>query len=100
MAEIKVPTNVNYLTDWVGFELPKGILNKGVTGCGATSVAIEDEHKTIICSPRINLIKNKVGQHKGLLGVYGDVKNDEIMAYLEKAEMPKIMVTYDSMPRL
>lgn len=100
MAEIKVPENVEFLTEWNGFELPKGILNKGVTGCGATSVAIEDEHKTIICSPRINLIKNKVGQHKGLLGVYGDVKNDEIMAYLEKAETPKIMVTYDSMPRL
>ena len=100
MAEIYVPENVEFLTDWNGFELPKGILNKGVTGCGATSVAIEDEHKTIICSPRINLIKNTVGQHKGLLGVYGDVKNDEIMAYLEKAETPKIMVTYDSMPRL
>lgn len=100
MAEIKVPENVEFLTDWNGFELPKGILNKGVTGCGATSVAIEDEHKTIICSPRINLIKNKVGQHKGLFGVFGDVKNDEIMAYLEKAETPKIMVTYDSMPRL
>lgn len=100
MAEIKVPENVEFLTDWNGFELPKGILNKGVTGCGAISVAIEDEHKTIICSPRINLIKNKVGQHKGLFGVFGDVKNDEIMAYLEKAETPKIMVTYDSMPRL
>lgn len=100
MAEIYVPENVEFLTDWNGFELPKGILNKGVTGCGATSVAIEDEHKTIICSPRINLIKNKVGQHKGFLGVYGEVKNDEIMAYLEKAETPKIMVTYDSMPRL
>lgn len=100
MAEIYVPENVEFLTYWNGFELPKGILNKGVTGCGATSVAIEDEHKTIICSPRINLIKNKVGQHKGLLGVYGDVKNDEIVAYLEKAETPKIMVTYDSLPRL
>ncbi len=96
----QVPENVEFLTNWDGFELPKGILNKGVTGCGATSVAIEDEHKTIICSPRINLIKNKIGQHKGLLGVYGDVKNDEIMAYLEKTETPKIMVTYDSMPRL
>lgn len=100
MAEIYVPENVEFLTEWNGFELPKGILNKGVTGCGATSVAIEDEHKTIICSPRINLIKNKVSQHEGLLGVYGDVKNDEIMAYLEKTEKPKIMVTYDSMPRL
>lgn len=100
MAVKYVPENVEFLTNWDGFELPKGILNKGVTGCGATSVAIEDEHKTIICSPRINLIKNKVGQHEGLLGVFGDVKNDEIMAYLEKVGTPKIMVTYDSMPRL
>lgn len=100
MAKIKVPTNVEFLTNWDGFELPKGILNKGVTGCGATSVAIEDEHKTIICSPRINLIKNKVAQHKGLLGVYGEVRDNEIKTYLETIETPKIMVTYDSMPRL
>ena len=100
MVEIKVPENVEFLTDWNGFELPKGILNKGVTGCGATSVAIEDEHKTIICSPRINLIKNKVGQHSGLLGVYGEVKDSDVVAYLEKSDKPKIMVTYDSMPRL
>ena len=97
---IKVPETVDFLTNWNGFELPKGILNKGVTGCGATSVAIKDEHKTIICSPRINLIKNKVSQHYGLLGVWGDIKNEEIVTYLEKSDTPKIMVTYDSMPRL
>lgn len=100
MAVIEVPENVEFLTEWDGFELPKGILNKGLTGCGATTVAIEDEHKTIICSPRINLIKNKVGQHEGLLGVYGDVKDNEIKAYLAETDRPKIMVTYDSMPRL
>lgn len=100
MAVKYVPENVEFLTNWDGFELPKGILYKGVTGCGATSGAIEDEHKTIICSPRINLIKNKVGQHEGLLGVYGEVRDNEIKAYLEKTDRPKIMVTYDSMPRL
>lgn len=97
---IKVPETVDFLTNWNGLELPKGILNKGVTGCGATSVAIKDEHKTIICSPRINLIKNKVSQHNGLLGVWGDIKNEEIVTYLEKSDTPKIMVTYDSLPRL
>lgn len=95
-----VPENIDFLTNWEGFELPKGILNKGVTGCGATSVAIEDEHKAIICSPRINLIKNKCSQHKGLMAVYGDVGNKEIADYLEKTDKPKIMVTYDSFPRL
>ena len=100
IIEKTVPDNIEFLTEWDGFELPKGILNKGVTGCGATSVAIEDKYKTIICSPRINLIKNKCSQHEGLLAVYGDVSNKEISEYLEKIDKPKIMVTYDSFPRL
>ena len=97
---IKVPSNVNFLNDWVGFELPKGIVNKGITGCGATTLAIEDEHKTIICSPRINLIKNKSRQHKGTLAVYGDVSNLEIEDYLRNSPKQKLLATYDSIPRL
>lgn len=100
METLNVPANVNFLTEWEGFELPNGIFNKRVTGCGATSVAIEDEHKTIICSPRINLILNKCSQHDGLLAVYGDIKNSEIESYLATHKTPKIMVTYDSFPRL
>lgn len=97
---IKVPANVNYLNEWAGFELPRGIVNKGVTGCGATTLAIEDAHKTIICSPRINLIKNKSRQHKGTLAVYGDVRNGEIEDYLRNSPKPKLLATYDSIPRL
>ena len=97
---IKVPTDVNYLNEWAGFELPRGIVNKGITGCGATTLAIEDEHKSIICSPRINLIKNKSQQHKGTLTVYGDVRNGEIEDYLRNSPKPKILATYDSVPRL
>lgn len=97
---IKVPANVNYLNEWAGFELPRGIVNKGITGCGATTLAIEDAHKTIICSPRINLIKNKSRQHKGTLAVYGDVRNVEIEDYLRNSPKPKLLATYDSIPRL
>lgn len=97
---IKVPANVNYLNEWAGFELPKGIVNKGITGCGATTLAIEDAHKTIICSPRINLIINKSQQYKETLAVYGDVRNAEIENYLRNSPKPKILATYDSMPRL
>lgn len=97
---IKVPTDVNFLNEWAGFELPGGIVNKGITGCGATTLAIEDEHKTIICSPRINLIKNKCQQHKGTLAVYGDVRNGDIEDYLRNSPKPKLLATYDSVPRL
>lgn len=97
---IKVPANVNFLNEWAGFELPRGIVNKGITGCGATTLAIEDEHKNIICSPRINLIKNKCQQHKGTLAVYGDVRNGDIEDYLRNSPKPKLLATYDSVPRL
>lgn len=97
---IDVPNKVNYLTEWKGFELPCGVLNKGITACGATTLALVDGYKTIICCPRINLIKNKCQQHKGALAVYGDVTNAEIEDYLRNAEKPKILATYDSMPRL
>lgn len=97
---IKVPANVNFLNEWVDFELPRGIVNKGITGCGATTLAIEDEHKTVICSPRINLIKNKCQQHKGTLAVYGDVRNGDIEDYLRNSPKPKLLATYDSIPRL
>ena len=97
---IKVPTDVNFLNEWAGFELPRGIVNKGITGCGATTLAIEDEHKTVICSPRINLIRNKCQQHKGALAVYGDVRNGDIEDYLRNSPKPKLLATYDSVPRL
>lgn len=95
---LKVPQGVEYLSNWAGFELPKGIFNKGVTGCGATTVAIEDGHKTVICCPRINLIKNK--SRDGVMAVYGDVRTDAIKAYIEGTEIPKILVTYDGFPRV
>ena len=94
---IKVPANVNFLNEWTGFELPRGIVNKGITGCGATTLAIEDEHKTISCSPRINLIKNKCQQHKETLAVYGDVKNGEIEDYYKDFVKG---VTSDDLPQL
>lgn len=97
---IKVPQTINYLSEWAGFELPKGILNKGVTACGATTLAIEDEQKTIICCPRINLVKNKCQQHKNVLAVYGEVANATIEDYLRSNDNQKIMVTYDSFGRL
>ena len=97
---IPVPESIEFLTDWKEFELPCGILNKGITGCGATSVAINDQHKTIICCPRIHLILNKCGQNPNMLGVYGEIGDMKIMEYLKDSKLPKIMVTYDSFSRV
>lgn len=105
---IKIPANIKYLTErekfieefGKPFELPNGILNKEIPGCGATTVALTDEHKTIICSPRNELLKNKHKQYPDTLLVIGGVDTKEIEAYLQTAELPKILVSYDSVYKL
>ena len=105
---IKIPANIKYLTErekfieefGKPFELPNGILNKEIPGCGATTVALTDEHKTIICSPRNELLKNKHEQYPDTLLVIGGVETKEIETYLQTAELPKILVSYDSVYKL
>ena len=105
---IKISANIKYLTErdkfirefGKPFELPNGILNKEIPGCGATTVALTDEHKTVICSPRNELLKNKHEQYPDTLLVIGGVDTKEIEAYLQTAELPKILVSYDSVYKL
>lgn len=83
------------------FELPIGVLAKGATGCGGTTLALEDENRTIIASPRKALIECKAKQYKEALLVEGGVRTDEVTMYIqlcdEKGIVPKILTTYDSL---
>lgn len=76
------------------------ILDKGITGCGATRLAITNDRSTLIAAPTVNLIKNKMQEHADLLGVYGGVTNQEIADYLQTHDCWKIMATYDAIPRV
>jgi len=83
-------------------ELPTNCLfDKGITGCGGTELALRNEVDTIIAVPTVNLIQNKVGQHgDNVLGVYEGVTCYDVDNYLSNHSKKKIMVTYDSLPRL
>lgn len=63
---IHVPNNVNYISDWVGFEneIPQGqvIINKKYPGCGLTYWALHNNIPTVLCVPRKYLAENKVEQ--------------------------------------
>lgn len=74
------------------------VLSKGVTGCGATTVAINQPAHTIIAMPFVGLIENKTAQHPDtLLGIYGrGDKTQEIKDYLDSHETIKIATTFDS----
>lgn len=97
---VKIEGCFNYLGEMPDYELPNGVLNKGITGCGATTVALTDNNPTIICSPRIQLLNNKKDQFPDSLLVIGGVYYDEIKNYLETTPIPKILISYDSFHKL
>lgn len=108
-TKIQVPENVTYLGELGSLKsLPhNSIFDKGKVGCGGTSVAIESDKPYIIAVPFVSLIENKIEQYPNerysgkVYGFYGgnSLKRD-LVAYLEEVEIPKIMVTYDSLKKL
>ncbi|WP_295935764.1 DEAD/DEAH box helicase family protein [uncultured Alistipes sp.] len=86
-------------------EIPTNCLfNKGKTGCGGTELAINQNGHTIIAVPFVNLAKNKEITNErrqyDVLAVHGEVGNDDIIDYANTHETLKILVVYDSLPRL
>lgn len=83
-------------------EIPKGIIAKGATGVGLTSFALENNVPTVVVSPTVAMIKNKVAQYPNsrrvdpVVGFYQKVPILTIQKYIINTEVPKIMVTYDS----
>ena len=70
------------------------VFNKGVTGCGATTLAIKQPGHTILAMPFRGLVQNKVASNPNLLGIHGKLNNDaEIIAkYLDSHDTHKIAV--------
>lgn len=91
-------------------EIPTNcVLNKVATGCGGTSLEIETMTRdSIITVPLEQMIQNKVDQYPNertpkdfkLFGVCGGVPQDDLINYLKTNKVHKIIVTYDSLPRV
>jgi hypothetical protein len=97
---LEAPEGAKYLNEFMT-ELPVNCLfDKGKTGCGGTTIAIENDKDTIIAMPYVNTIKNKESQHANLLGIYEGVTDTDILDYLETHQLKKIAITYDRLEYL
>lgn len=80
--------------------LPKGcFINKTLTGCGGSTLAIVEDNKTVVAVPRLLLVENKKQQHKNLFDVHGGVKQHDLESSV-KNNQQKYICTYDSLSRL
>ena len=117
---ISIPEGIYYLGNYPHLvaQLPQGryILNKVMTGCGATTMFLADNTPTVLCSPRCELIRCKAesSQFNGLVHSFGAGITSGDNLLLQKISamkmyvmnhqsnpfspvpQPKILVTYDS----
>ncbi len=90
------------------------IFNKVVTGCGGTTVVLQNSEDYVIAVPTTELIINKTditmaGISKrdyngirpfGLFGRFDDATERKLKDYLNSSGIKKIMCTYDKVPKL
>lgn len=94
-----IPKGTNFLSD-VMDELPyNAYINKGVTGCGGTTLALTNDIPYVIAVHSVAMVKNKVQQLPHVVGVTSETTDEELQgAFFKNAK--KYIVTYDSLPRL
>ncbi|MBQ2414309.1 MAG: hypothetical protein II315_05235 [Rikenellaceae bacterium] len=85
----EIPTNV--------------ILNKTITGCGATHSEIHAKRNSIIIEPNLPVIDGKCAKHPDIFGVKEGVTKEDIVAYLQSnpdCGYHKILTTPESFPKV
>lgn len=106
VIKFQMSEDKTYLSeDSAFYDIPAGIFNKNETGCGATTIILENGFNYIIAVPTCNLIINKHAKYKDqILPVMGNGRNtpEYINAYLNNpaVKVKKIMVTYDSLKKV
>lgn len=101
MRKIVIPNGIKYLSEYMQ-DLPHNVIfDKGIVGCGGTTIAIKNSENYVIAVPYVSLVENKIKQNPDVLGVYSKTKDKDIVDYLnDNSKVHKIMTTYDSLCRV
>lgn len=79
------------------------IFNKVRTGCGGTSIALNNGENYVIAVPTTELVINKCSSNDRCFGLYGNFTpklKKELFDYTHQHECRKILCTYDKLPKL
>ncbi|MBO5188535.1 MAG: hypothetical protein J6B59_04500 [Alistipes sp.] len=89
-----IPINLGqYLSDVLD-QIPSNVLlNKQITGCGATTLEINAPRHSIIIEPNVPVIRGKAEKHPHVLPVYEAISMEQVVAYLQKEGWRKIVTT-------
>ncbi|NDV56491.1 hypothetical protein D0T51_12260 [Parabacteroides sp. 52] len=84
---------VQYLTEIFPTIPSNKILNKVITGIGATYSELIADRNSIIIEPTVPVIKGKIKEHKNAMGVYEGKTVDDVIEYLCKRQKRHKFIT-------
>ena len=97
-----VPDSIRYLSDFIDVLPSHKLINKGITGCGGTTLELKAKRNSLLLFPTIELVRSKTNPE--YLPVDGDVDIYAIRQYVAKRlsnnQFIKIIGTYDSLPKI
>ena len=97
-----VPDSVHYLSDFIDVLPSHKLINKGITGCGGTTLELKAKRNSLLLFPTIELVRSKTNPE--YLPVDGEVDIYAIRQYVAKRlsnnQFIKIIGTYDSLPKI
>lgn len=95
-----IESDCKFLSDYIDVLPSHCLINKGITGCGGTTLELQSKRNSIILCPTKNLVTSKT-EGTSYLGVTGKVTKKEIESYLSSTKCyKKIVATYDALERL
>lgn len=99
---VVVPDSVRYLSDFIDVLPSHKLINKGITGCGGTTLELKAKRNSLLLFPTIELVRSKTNPE--YLPVDGEVDIYAIRQYVAKRlsnnQFIKIIGTYDSLPKI
>lgn len=99
---VVVPDSVRYLSDFIDALPSHKLINKGITGCGGTTLELKAKRNSLLLFPTIELVRSKTSPE--YLPVDGEVDIYAIRQYVAKRlsnnQFIKIIGTYDSLPKI
>jgi len=101
----KVADNIRYISQIKEFEnrLPLGIFSKKMTDVGGSYTVLNSPESYILVAPTRDLVDNKVASKDNnypVFGVMGGTSNNQFREYIRNNSVWKIIVTFDSLPKL
>ena len=97
-----VPDSVRYLSDFIDVLPSHKLINKGITGCGGTTLELKAKRNSLLLFPTIELVRSKTNPE--YLPVDSEVDIYAIRQYVAKRlsnnQFIKIIGTYDSLPKI